>query len=234
MKSVSIALSALAIALLGSSRVLGFDGIVPYGRIDAGGAFSMSTGGNFADGTGFGTNYGAAPSIQIGAGFSVAGLALPVRIDSTLAYRSNFSLQPNQTVSIGGTPSNYSGQANVDQWLWLVNGYVDIPTSSGFVPYLGGGIGYANNRLSQMTTTLSLPTITLYDTQTGASTGNFAWALMAGTAYPLGAGLSVDIGYRYVDSGTVKTGGSATSGPLAPVSGKLRTNEVSLGLRFNF
>lgn len=68
----------------------------------------------------------------------------------------------------------------------FANGYVDIGTWWGVTPYVGAGIGAAYNNLG------------------GFSNWNFAWAGMAGAAYHLSPNLSIDLGYRYADLGTVQ------------------------------
>lgn len=70
----------------------------------------------------------------------------------------------------------------------FANAYIDLGTWYGVTPYVGAGIGASYNYL---------------DIGPGEGDWNFAWAAMAGAAYHLSPNLSVDLGYRYVDLGTV-------------------------------
>lgn len=86
--------------------------------------------------------------------------------------------------------------ANFSTALFLANGYVDLGTWWGITPYVGGSVGVASNQFSGF-----------IDNSFGYardhSTANLAWAASAGLAFNVTSNLKVDIGYRYLDLGSV-------------------------------
>ncbi|WP_414472854.1 outer membrane protein [Microvirga sp. M2] len=116
----------------------------------------------------------------------------------------------------------------------MVNGYLDFRPVLGFTPYVGAGIGVAHNVLSRHM-------LTTYDAATGdevseylagGDTYNFAWALMAGLGYQMSSNFTLDLGYRYVSLGDVKT---RTYGDGTGVDvGSIGAHEVRMGVRYNF
>jgi opacity protein-like surface antigen len=150
-----------------------------------------------------------------------------LRGDVTLGYRGYYKLRG---VDAGVPATSFS--ADVKSWLGLLNGYYDFPVGGSWMPYLGAGIGFARNKVDSVTgtgggITASVP---------GGTKTEFAWALMAGVSYPLNAGMTLDIGYRYLDAGRAETDFGAVSpavfGTYSGASGKLRAHELAVGLRF--
>ena len=84
----------------------------------------------------------------------------------------------------------------------LFNGYLDLGTWYGATPYLGAGAGaaYAHTR-----STTRAPAAPPFTGDTSHTQWNFAWAVMAGVGYAVAPNLMVDVGYRYIDFGDVKT-----------------------------
>ena len=68
---------------------------------------------------------------------------------------------------------------------------------NGVVPYVGAGIGFAHHMgdVRAMSTHAA-----------GGDNRLFAWALMAGFGYQLTERAILDIGYRYIDLGSVRSG----------------------------
>ena len=94
----------------------------------------------------------------------------------------------------------------------LLNGYFDLGNWSGITPYVGAGIGFANNDLSSYSSKVSCLTVTCSSAFSQAAVAhergtktNLAWALMAGAAVDIGDGLKLDLGYRYLRVGENKT-----------------------------
>jgi len=94
----------------------------------------------------------------------------------------------------------------------LLNGYFDLGNWSGITPYVGAGIGFANNDLSSYSSKVSCLTVTCSSAfsqaavaHEGGTKTNLAWALMAGAAVDIGKGLKLDLGYRYLRVGENKT-----------------------------
>lgn len=126
----------------------------------------------------------------------------------------------------------------------MLNGYVDLLTYNGFTPYVGAGIGVARNILSNYTRTVTTAATTDPDTGetipggtatarlAGGDDYDFAWALMAGVGYKLSNSFTVDLGYRYISLGDIKTRGYA-SGAGTDVE-SIGAHEVRLGVRYAF
>jgi opacity protein-like surface antigen len=81
---------------------------------------------------------------------------------------------------------------------------------------------------------------TTNQTPSGTSSG-LAWQLAAGVGIAVTSNLTLDVGYRYVDLGSIKvdqgrynyvnfTPNTDTNG----LKGDLRTHELALGLRYSF
>jgi opacity protein-like surface antigen len=142
------------------------------------------------------------------------------RMDGTLEYRwggslqSLYSLTDSASPYFGG-PLQYADfyRADVSSFVGLVNGYVNLPTVWSVTPFVGVGLGFASNSLNGWTDQgfgysaygplgLSGGYFSNH-TQT-----NFAWALMAGLDFILTPNLKLELGYRYLNLGSIATGGS--------------------------
>ena len=120
----------------------------------------------------------------------------------------------------------------------MANAYVDLGTWCGVTPFVGAGVGLASHKLAG-----------LNDVGGGAATGgigiapdtnqaNFAWAVMAGLSLNVTPNLKMELGYRYVDMGSI------TSNPIqcASPNGCYRetqgfhvaSQDVRLGFRYAF
>jgi opacity protein-like surface antigen len=93
------------------------------------------------------------------------------------------------------------------------------------MPYIGGGVGWANNQLG--TVTYARTSIN------GGTINNFAWNVGVGVGFEISKGMILDVGYRYVDLGKLRLDTQPALG-FADYSaaGQLRANELQLGLRF--
>jgi opacity protein-like surface antigen len=124
-----------------------------------------------------------------------------LRFDATLEYRfkSNLYAFGTYTTPAPGT-DEYNG--HLSSWVGLVNAYVDLGTWDCFTPFVGAGIGFARNTITD-----------LIDTNAGAvaygkgedtSKWNFAWALYAGVTYNVSKSFKVDLTYRYLNLGSAE------------------------------
>ncbi|QGM46953.1 outer membrane protein [Methylocystis heyeri] len=155
------------------------------------------------------------------------------RADITGEYRTEASYRAGIVGAnafsgwVGGDYYN----AGVSTALFMANGYVDIGTWHGVTPFVGFGVGIADNRISG-----------LVDTGFGVAAdktqANFAWAVMAGLALNVTPNFKVELGYRYLDMG------SLTSNPISCISPTgcwrethsfhLASNDLRLGFRYAF
>ncbi len=101
----------------------------------------------------------------------------------------------------------------------LANLYLDLPTWSGFTPYVGGGLGFA---VTALDAGLLLPA-QRNDTR-------FAWSLATGVSYAIDASWAVDFGYRYISLGSPDYPGLFETTRVDT----LGTHELRLTLRYQF
>lgn len=98
-------------------------------------------------------------------------------------------------------------------------------------PYIMGGVGIAVNKAG-----------TFGNNQTyvlGDKTGQFAWQIGAGLIHKASDCVSVDLMYKYVDLGRVRTrdvmfGGSTLRFENGGITGRLKAHEITIGVGFNF
>jgi opacity protein-like surface antigen len=156
--------------------------------------------------------------IDVGAGYRFNDW---VRVDGTFEYRGGADLQSLYTLTDPASP-DFGGtfqradfyRANVSSFIGLINGYVNLGTWSGLSPFVGAGVGVADNKVSGFTdqgyanATFASPGPTGGYFSNGSKTA-FAWALMAGLDFDISPNLKLELGYRYLNYGSITTGGSS-------------------------
>ena len=151
----------------------------------------------------------------------------------------------------------YYGDAktNFDSTVFLANLYYDFNRGGRFVPYVGAGIGFAHTKVDDGVVTNGCGCVATFE---GASETNFAAAAMAGFSWKIrggeptymgglkdgtqvaitdGRALYLDVGYRYLWLGDVKTGDLVFTGLTAPVDPELKNlsaHQIRVGLRYDF
>ena len=133
---------------------------------------------------------------------------------------------PVVTLANGGTTAyptygtcNGVYQANMQSYSALVNGYVDLGTWYNVTPYIGGGVGLSFGHYQtsssyfqadgssyniSVTNPASATAYSLYfDRTASANYYNPAFALMGGVAIGIFDHVKLDIGYRYLNLGTI-------------------------------
>jgi outer membrane immunogenic protein len=161
---------------------------------------------------------------NIGAAFGYDyGLA---RLEIELAYRQNDVDTINVNFIEG--PVTFSGDGDFSATSVMLNGYWDFETGSPIVPYIGGGIGFANVSANDV----KINGVPVVDDDDNV----FAYQLAAGLAFTLAPPLTLDLGYRLF----------GTSNPDLKIDPALRvlgfsdfetefdSHNVNLGLRMNF
>ena len=154
------------------------------------------------------------------------------RMDVTGEYRAGATFRGLDTY--GPASNDYYGTKS--EWLFLANAYVDLGTWWCFTPFVGAGIGYSQNTISNWRD---------INTQTGAtaysdsrSQWEMAWALHAGIAYKVTPNFTAEFAYRYVNLGDFATndmigfnGANAVYNPIH-LNG-VTSHDFKLGLRWN-
>ncbi len=137
--------------------------------------------------------------------------------------------EPTQSVAVGSpircqtgrSPAKFNTcasvfQANLQSYDVLANGYIDLGTYYNIVtPYVGGGAGLSFGHAdTAVNFARAYPT-----TSTSAQYYKPAFALMAGLAFQVYDHTKIDIGYRYLNLGTV-------------LGTTIQKQEVRAGLRY--
>lgn len=171
-----------------------------YSRVDIGVAIherpSISVGGgDDVDPTGF---------VEVGIGCQ---LLETFRVEAVLGGHMPYSLGSGVNADMQSTTA-------------FLNLTYDITNYAGWTPYIGGGLGAAYNRV----TDVSAPA--------GASDGeelSFAWNVHMGVSYDVTSQTKLDMGYRLSDLGNSNSGGAA------PFSvDEMMAHEFKIGVRYHF
>lgn len=106
----------------------------------------------------------------------------------------------------------FSRKAELENTSYMFNAYIDFMPNYVVSPYIMGGLGWSDLKLSYSTTGTA---DYKYDKN------NFTWALGAGLSVRLNRCLNFDAGYRYLDMGTL-------------TDANLNAHETYAGLRYTF
>ena len=187
-------------------------------------------------------DFGRFPLLEAAVGKQI----LPwLRSELAVAYRTD--MQYRAQANFRGVPGEQPVSASVDSLSGMANFFLDIAALfsvnlGSFQPYMGGGVGVAHNRLSEMT--YDFPSnpgahkITI--TPSGKKT-DIAFMAAVGTGIALSDRILLDISYRYTDLGRVQTdAGKAYLNnipagiDIAETWAPLRTHGVFAGVRHLF
>ena len=124
--------------------------------------------------------------------------------------------------------------SNLRSALVMANGYVDLGTWYNLTPFVGVGVGAVNHKWSELSDRAG--NNTGFGTAKTSTQTNLAWALMTGVAYSVTPNLKLEIGYRYLNMG------SLNSRPIVctQISGchyevqhiKVASQDVHIGMRW--
>lgn len=124
--------------------------------------------------------------------------------------------------------------AGLSTALFMANAYVDLGCWHGLTPYVGGGIGLAAHNFRNLTDQGSAGG---FGYAADSSPTNFAWAVMGGLSFNVTPNLKLDLGYRYLDMGSIHSNPIVT---LVPPQFQevqyfhIASHDVHLGLRYMF
>ncbi|MEI6426932.1 MAG: P44/Msp2 family outer membrane protein [Pseudanabaena sp. ELA607] len=105
----------------------------------------------------------------------------------------------------GSSVPNVSATGGFSTIALMANGYYDIPTGSGFKPYVGGGLG-----LAFVSADLGLKDNAGNAGSVSASGSSFAYQLKAGVTYAVSDNLDLGLGFRMFAQGNAKVTGTGT------------------------
>ena len=211
-------------------------------------AYSLAPGSSlspYAGSTFHDTSLSTSGTIDAGVGYVFTPFA---RMDATLEYRFGGRLQSDFAIAPLGVADPFGSadrlRAGVSSIVALVNGYVDLGSYWGATPFVGAGIGVADNALSGVSdqgfaVTRAGAAYPVGGSFSNASRTHFAWALMAGLDFDIAPNLKLELSYRYLDLGSIAVGGvhcvagaePCAGGAVATTSrGALASSDVRIGL----
>ena len=139
-----------------------------------------------------------------GAGFSLGlGRALTpaLRIEAALSYHPKLAFEG--AANYRRTPGSQSVTADLSTTSAILTAYLDLPRIGGLRPFIGLGGGLSHARIGR--TLMRFPGLSQTTTVPGGRSLNLAWTASAGVAKPLTERLTLDVAWRYADSGDVET-----------------------------
>jgi len=161
----------------------------------------------------FSPNAGVFTSIVAGRSYH-DGFALEVE-----GVYSNNNIATKNLNTLVGLPA----KASVETYGGLINGVYNVSHVGPVVPYVGAGVGYGG---------VSYRVFGLSSSDNGA-----IWQIKTGVTYAISQTISLDLGYRYLDTPQFKLSGSVDTGS-ASYSGTIKAHTdlhvVSLGARVRF
>jgi opacity protein-like surface antigen len=198
---------------------------------------------NFVSVNNIDKSFDAAPFFGLGVGYTVNNW---LRFDVTGEYRGAANFHGLDVGNIGGgafADDRYT--ASKSEWTFLLNGYVDLGTWWNITPFIGAGVGFSRNTISNFGD-ISVCVNSSSCAGSGgsdafansASKWNFAWALHAGLAYQVYRNVTLELAYRYIDLGNAQTGDliafDGTNNFNNPTEFRhLTSQDVKFGVRFN-
>ncbi len=176
-------------------------------------------------------------SIAIGYDFDKK-FGVPIRAE--LEYAGFSKAEAEASYSYNDGAGDYSGKREQTfgiQTLFF-NAYWDINTGTQFTPYIGAGLGMAfiNTKFKVSEYPVDDPT-DVWNPSTGSkNVTNFAWNLGAGLGYDFTENWTMDIGYRFVGLGEVKTKSydDGAGGTGYGKAGDLYQHQFAVGVRYTF
>lgn len=169
---------------------------------------------------------------------------VPVRAEIEYAFFSTIENKGARSSLLEdwGSTSSYKQDFRI-QTLFF-NAYYDFETGTAFKPYVGAGLGMAfvNTKGKFKDEDFSSGITTYTDSYSTGSKNrtNFAWNLGAGVAYEFTENIALDLSYRFVGLGSVKTKARTLTDEYGDTftrrgrTENLYMHQLALGLRVSF
>ena len=154
-------------------------------------------------------------------------------------FKNNYSTSTTQTSDAN---QNYIETINyntkVRSLVSMLNVYYDIAEINKFTPYLTLGIGMSSNRTKSSDTISNGLGFSDTLTYSNATHNCFAYQAGLGARYSINKDFDLDLHYVYANLGKFKTGTTLSydgeSEKVAAKTGKLRTQEIIVGIAYKF
>ncbi len=181
-------------------------------------------------------------SLAIGYDFDKK-FGLPVRAELEYAAFSETENEKTYTLidPLGSGDAKLQLKQTFQVQTLFVNAYWDIATGTQFTPYVGAGLGMAfiNTKGKANAFLIDSPADALGGSTGSKNVTNFAWNVGAGLGYDFTENWTMDIGYRFVGLGSVKTksyhqGDAANNYSVHGKTDNLYQHQLAIGLRYTF
>ncbi len=132
-----------------------------------------------------------------------------------------------------GAPIDDPLHTSIQTYTLMLNVYHDFGNFNRFVPYVGAGIGMAVHDVDEVYFTGNPNLVNRIE---GNRDVSFAWSVMAGAGYQISDRAILDVGYRYIDMGSVTSGRVDSAGFVNPAVqiDDIDAHELKVGLRYHF
>ena len=155
------------------------------------------------------------------------------RAELEFAYRGKKKFDAEITTTPNNPPNpGDPAHTSIQSSTLMVNAYYNLGNWHNVVPYVGAGIGFAYNRMSNVYFTNS----PFFNEVIGKDTLTLAWALMAGAEVKVSDRWSLDFGYRFIDFGLAESDHGDTGNNWNPRFrlDDLRSHEFLVSARYKF
>lgn len=160
-----------------------------------------------------------------------------VRAELEFGYNGETKENGSSVLDAWGQNVNLNWREKTRSMTVMANAYYNLDTKTPVSPYIGGGLGYARLRTAANGEILDImfPGGATANMPFSGSEhrNNFAWNVQAGLSYTITRNWVMDLGYRYTDLGYTKSSSVTDSGTTS-AKYKIKTQEVSLGVRYHF
>lgn len=229
------ALSAFAVEEFSNDKTRDY-----YIQFNTGYAHGMKPGENFT-----GSSMGNSALFGLEAGYRFDE---HIRASLSFDYMPSFDNKSTSTayvtLPVSVLTTTTQNKIKVRSYVTMANLYYDIDQFDKFTPYLTIGAGIAINKAGQYTQNSADSLGNSYLTTTNAANKtNFAYKLGFGTRYALTNAFDLDFRYQYQDLGKFRAGtatttnganGVVTTGSVSTQQGKLRSQEILVGVAYKF
>jgi opacity protein-like surface antigen len=167
-------------------------------------------------------DFDSAPIFGIGVGYQWNDW---LRTDLTGEYRGKANFKGLDIVRSGGVTQTNDYGGSKSEWLFLANAYVDLGTWYSITPFVGAGVGFSRNTISNFTDVNVPAAGVAYGGE--AHKWNFAWAVHAGLSYKVSPNWSFEFAYRYVHLGDAMSGDLITYLGANAVNNPMHFRDIS-------
>lgn len=196
-KALSTALLVATLVAAGSATAQESPGGVYLGLRASGSFVSIDdvSGQGFTGATSIQNDSDEVAGVAALVGYSWADIPLRTEVEAGYRFRFDFDLQDSG-------PPVVDYEANLESIVVLFNAMLEWRNDSDFTPFIGGSIGWAQNRAETKRVVIGSPGSSSKDNDTD----NLAWGVMAGVDWEFIDQWSAGLAYRYLDLGEVETG----------------------------